>query len=57
MAFPENVHQVEVIKIGNARVITPAGERWKDFFENGPHVSEDFMVERTQPPLEKREEF
>jgi antitoxin VapB len=57
VAFPESVHQVEIIKVGDARVIAPAGQRWKEFFENGPHVSDDFMVERVQPPLEKREEF
>ena len=27
------------------------------FFENGPRVSDDFMTERVQPPLEKREEL
>jgi antitoxin VapB len=55
VAFPENVHDVEIIKIGNSRIITPAGKRWDDFFENGPHVSDDFMNERVQPLAEKRE--
>jgi len=57
VAFPEGVHQVEVIKMGSARLITPVGQRWKEFFENGPRVSEDFMTERVQPPLETREEL
>lgn len=55
VAFPEGVHQVEVIKIGNARLITPVGHRWDEFFRNGPHVSEDFMNEREQGVAEERE--
>ena len=55
VAFPEDVRQVEIIKIGPARLITPVGRRWDDFFLNGPHASEDFMAERVQPPPEERE--
>jgi antitoxin VapB len=55
LAFPEGVHQVEVIRLGNSRLITPVGQRWDDFFVNGPHVSEDFMNERDQPSAEERE--
>jgi antitoxin VapB len=55
MAFPEGVHQVEVIRLGNARLITPVGRRWDEFFVNGPQVSEDFMSERDQPSAEERE--
>jgi antitoxin VapB len=42
VAFPEGTHQVEVIKLGSARLITPVGKRWDDFFENAPRVSDDF---------------
>ena len=55
VAFPENVRQVEIIKVGPARLITPVGHRWDDFFTEGPTVSEDFMNERIQPPAEERE--
>jgi antitoxin VapB len=55
VAFPEGVHQVEVIRLGNSRLITPVGRRWDEFFVNGPHVSEDFMNERDQPSAEERE--
>ncbi|MCK6453007.1 MAG: antitoxin [Alphaproteobacteria bacterium] len=55
VAFPEGVHQVDILRIGSARVIVPKGKRWDDFFLNGPHVSEDFMVEREQPAAEERE--
>jgi antitoxin VapB len=55
MAFPEGVHQVEVIRLGNARLITPVGRRWDEFFVNGPQVSDDFMSERDQPSAEERD--
>jgi hypothetical protein len=29
--------------------------RWDDFFKHGPHVSDDSMTEREQPPAEDRE--
>jgi len=51
VAFPEGVHQVEIIKLGSSRLITPVGKRWDDYFLNGPRVSEDFMSERAQRQL------
>ena len=55
VAFPEDVHQVEIITIGHSRLIVPVGKRWDDFFRNGPHVSDDFMTERDQGVVEERE--
>ena len=55
VAFPEDVHQVDILKIGRSRVIVPQGKRWDDLFQNGPRVSEDFMAEREQPVAEERE--
>ena len=55
LAFPEGVHQVEIIRLGNSRLITPVGRRWDEFFVNGPQVSEDFMNERDQPSAQERE--
>jgi antitoxin VapB len=57
VAFPEDVHQVDILKIGRSRVIVPQGRRWDDLFQNGPRASDDFMVERAQPPAEEREQF
>src|SRR5215216_2127211 len=48
VAFPEQVREVEVLKIGFTRVIIPKGKRWHDLFESGPRVSEDFMTDRDQ---------
>ncbi len=57
VAFPEGVHQVEVIKLGHSRLISPVGHRWDDLFESGPKASDDFMVDRDQPKAEDREPF
>jgi antitoxin VapB len=55
VAFPEGVHQVDILKIGRSRVIVPQGKRWDDLFLSGPRPTEDFLVEREQPPTEERE--
>ena len=54
VALPETVKTVDVIKLGNARLITPAGEAWDAWFDS-PGVSDDFMEERKQPADQKRE--
>jgi antitoxin VapB len=55
VAFPADVHQVEIIKIGHSRVISPVGKRWDDLFLSGPRATDDFMSERRQPMPEERE--
>ncbi len=57
VAFPEGIHEVEIVKIGHNRVISPVGKRWDDFFKNGPWVSDDFMEDREQLPIQEREPF
>ena len=57
VAFPEDVHQVDILKIGRSRVIVPLGMRWDDLFLNGPRASDDFLSERVQPAAEERESF
>jgi antitoxin VapB len=57
VAFPEDVHQVEIVKLGHSRLISPVGRRWDDLFLDGPRASEDFMSERQQPEAEEREPF
>ncbi|MBB3569335.1 type II toxin-antitoxin system VapB family antitoxin [Rhizobium sp. BK491] len=57
VAFPEDVHQVDILKIGRSRVIVPQGKRWDDLFLHGPRASDDFLDEREQPVAEERESF
>lgn len=52
VAFPEDVHRVDILKIG--RLIVPHGTRWDDLFQSGPRVSDDFMSDRDQPVAEER---
>jgi antitoxin VapB len=56
VALPESVKKVDIIKIGNARLITPAGESWDSWFD-GEGVSDDFMNERDQPMPQERDQF
>lgn len=48
VALPETVKQVDIIALGRARLIVPAGEAWDSWFD-GDGVSEDFMSDREQP--------
>ena len=48
VAFPEGVHQVEIVRVGHSRIISPVGRRWDDLFLNGPRATTDFMAERCQ---------
>lgn len=54
VAFPDDVQEVDILKIGRSRLIVPRGKRWDDFFD-GPAVSDDFLEERAQPTAEQRE--
>lgn len=53
VAFPDEVKKVDVIVLGNARLLAPAGEAWITWFD-GPGASEDFMRERDQPADQER---
>jgi len=54
VALPESVKKVDIIVLGSARLIAPAGESWDSWFD-GPGVSDDFMRERGQPEDQERE--
>ncbi len=54
VAFPEDIKVVEVVVVGNSRIITPANQSWDSWFDS-PVASKDFMVDREQPALQERE--
>jgi len=56
VAFDESVSEVEIVAMGNMRIITPAGTAWDAWFD-GPAVSDDFMPRRDQPGDQEREDF
>jgi len=53
VALPPSVKQVDIVKLGNTRLVVPAGESWDSWFD-GPGVSTDFMREREQTPDQER---
>lgn len=54
VALPDDVKRVDVVALGRARIITPAGEAWDSWFD-GEGVTADFMSEREQPEHQERE--
>ncbi len=54
VALPDSVKKVDIVKLGNARLITPAGGIWDEWFDE-PGVSDDFMPDRGQPVIQTRE--
>lgn len=54
LALPASVKQVDIVKLGRSRLISPAGESWDSWFE-GEGVSDDFMCSREQPLDQERE--
>lgn len=56
VAFSESIKDVEIIAIGNRRIISPSGQSWDEWFD-GPGVSSDFMETREQPEDQVRDTF
>lgn len=54
VAFPQSVKEVEIVAVGNSRIITPAGETWDNWFDN-KQSTDDFMSTREQPEDQQRE--
>ena len=54
VSLPESVKEVDIVAIGNKRLITPAGGSWDSWFD-GPQISSDFMTDRAQPTDQERE--
>lgn len=55
VSFGENVKAVNIRIVGRSRVITPVGEDWAYWLEQGTPVTEDFCVERDQPAMQERD--
>lgn len=56
VALPDSVKQVDIVPLGRARLITPAGESWESWFA-AEGVSTDFMQSRDQPQDQERDGF
>ncbi len=55
VAFDEQVKQVDIVIVGNSRVITPTGLQWSEWFAHGTHTTDDFLRDRDQPPAQERD--
>lgn len=55
LRMPDGVRKVDVRARGNERIISPLGQSWDSFFNDGPKVSEDFMLERSSQVQTERE--
>ena len=53
-ALPVGVKQVDIVMLGRARLIVPAGEGWDSWF-SAAGVTSDFMSSREQPAEQQRE--
>tara|TARA_R110002073_G_scaffold281518_1_gene445758 strand:+ start:1615 stop:1845 length:231 start_codon:yes stop_codon:yes gene_type:complete len=56
IAFPDDVKTVEIVRMGNSLLISPEDSAWESFFA-GPKADDDFLDERQQPKMQKREEL
>ncbi|MFT4030494.1 MAG: type II toxin-antitoxin system VapB family antitoxin [Protaetiibacter sp.] len=54
VAFPADVHDVDIIAAGSARVVVPAGGAWDYWFSQGARVDDDFLRDRDQPVAQER---
>lgn len=55
--FRVDTKEVYVKRVGDSIVLTPKGRSWKAFMESLDKFTPDFMSERKQPALEKREDM
>lgn len=56
VAFSDSVTEVDIVAVGESRLLTPAGASWAAWFE-GPGVSDDFLPLREQPEDQERAGF
>ncbi len=55
--FRFNSEEVLIRKEGDSIILSPKTQSWENFFKNTPLPSEDFMDNRIDLPLEKREDL
>lgn len=54
VSMPEEIKEVDVIAVGNQRIISPAGTAWDAWFD-GESVTADYLDTREQPVAQERE--
>lgn len=56
VALPDTIKEVDIVAVGNQRIITPAGSGWDYWFDNC-ECSDDFMPSRHQEDDQQREDL
>lgn len=54
--YPDSVKEVDIVALGNTRIITPAGCGWDEWFDN-KLATDDFMSVRDQEDEQLRDQF
>lgn len=54
-AFRFRGKEVYIRKLGNAVILLPKDNPWKPLLDSLKEFSADFLAERNQPPLQKRD--
>ena len=53
--FPEGMKEVFIRKVGDEIVLSPRPKDWSSFLASGVRVSEDFMVDVDDLPMQERD--
>lgn len=56
-ALPEHVKRVDVVVLGNTRIISPEGESWDVWFDSPEQLTDDCFSDREQPAEQERDAF
>jgi antitoxin VapB len=56
-ALPDNIKRVDVVIVGNTRIISPAGDSWDQWFEMSEKLTDDCFANRDQPAHQERDAF
>ena len=51
---PDEINRVDILRLWKHLVLVPLNTNWDNWF-NGPCVTDNFMNEREQPPMQERE--
>jgi antitoxin VapB len=56
-ALPDHIKRVDVVIVGNTRIISPLGDSWDQWFQMSEKLSDDCFTDREQPPHQERDAF
>jgi len=54
VAFDPSISTVTIRKVGTARIISPKGSSWDEWFDRGGGIGDDFMPNREQGEMQER---